>query len=71
MKEGNFSLSDVFEIIDFYLQNVKFNHFLIGGGSGSEMKEIQNIVAIAQHIRKQSSKPIYAKCQPPKKFYVL
>lgn len=71
LKEGNFSLSDVFEIIDFYLQNVKFNHFLIGGGSGSEMKEIQNIVAIAQHIRKQSSKPIYAMCLPPKNVSVL
>lgn len=35
------------------------------------MKEIQNIVAIAQHIRKQSSKPIYAMCLPPKNVSVL
>ncbi|MCI9314508.1 MAG: ATP-grasp domain-containing protein [Lachnospiraceae bacterium] len=71
LKEGNFLLSDVFEIIDFYLQNVKFNHFLIGGGSGSEMKETQNIIAIAQHIRKQSSKPIYAMCLPPQNVSIL
>lgn len=71
LKEGSFSLSDVFEIIDFYLQNVEFNHFLIGGGSGSMIKETQNIIAIAQHIRKQSSKPIYAMCLPPKDVSVL
>lgn len=71
LKEGNFSLSDIFEIIDFYLQNVKFNHFLIGGGSGAATKETQNIIAIAQHIRKQSTKPIYAMCLPPKDVSVL
>lgn len=71
LKQGNFSVSDIFEIIDFYLQNVKFNHFLIGGGSGSAIEEFQNIIAIAKHIRKQSTKPIYAMCLPPKDISVL
>lgn len=71
LKEGDFSVFDIFEIIDFYLQNVKFNHFLIGGGSGSEIKESQNIIDIAKHIRKQSAKPIYAMCLPPKDVSVL
>lgn len=71
LKEGNFSVSDIYEIIDFYLHNVEFNHFLIGGGSGSKMQESKNIIAIAKHIRKQSSKPIYAMCLPPKDVSIL
>ncbi len=71
LKEGDFSISDIFEIIDFYLQNVKFNHFLIGGGSGSAIQESENIIAIAKHIRKQSTKPIYAMCLPPKDISIL
>lgn len=71
LKEGTFSIFDIFEIIDFYLQNVKFNHFLIGGGSGSATQESQNIIAIAKHIRKQTTKSIYAMCLPPKDISVL
>lgn len=71
LKEGNFSISDIFEIIDFYLHNVSFNHFLIGGGSGFAKQESENIIAITKHIRKQSTKPIYAMCLPPEDVSIL
>lgn len=71
LKEGTFSISDTLEIINFYLQHVKFNHFLIGGGSGEEMQEAKNIITIAKHIRMQSTKSIYAMCLPPKDISIL
>lgn len=71
LKEGNFSLFDIFEIIDFYLQNVEFNHFLIGGGSGLATQESENIIAIAKYIRERSAKSIYAMCLPPKDISIL
>ncbi len=70
-KEGKFSIYDIFEIIDFYLENIKFNHFLIGGGSGFAMQESENIIAITKHIRKRSKKPIYVMCLPPKDVSIL
>lgn len=70
-KEGNYDLSDVFEIIDFYLKNVEFRHFLIGGGSGKAEIEQNNIMKIASYIRKNTDKPIYAMCLPPKNVNVL
>lgn len=71
MKSGDFSLDDVCEIIDFYLKNVPFRHFLIGGGSGTTKEEPQNILKIARHIRSRSNRPIYAMCLPPKDLNVL
>lgn len=71
MKSGKFSLDDVCEIIDFYLKNVPFRHFLIGGGSGTNKEEPQNILKIARHIRSRSNRPIYAMCLPPKDLNVL
>lgn len=71
IKDGNFSISDIFEIIDFYLQNEKFNHFLIGGGSGTAEQEAESITTIAKYIRKKTTKPIYAMCLPPKDISIL
>lgn len=70
-KSGNFSIEDVCEIIDFYLEHVDFRHFLIGGGSGDDINECNNILTLARHIRSKSDKPIYAMCLPPKNTSVL
>ncbi len=70
-KEGNYDLSDVFEIIDFYLNNMDFRHFLIGGGSGTAEIEQNNIIEIASYIRKNTVKPIYAMCLPPENIDTL
>ena len=70
-KEGDYNLNDVFEVIDFYLKNVEFRHFLIGGGSGIPKVEQHNIMNIAKHIKTKCSKPIYAMCLPPENVEVL
>ena len=70
-KKGVYFLDDVSEIIDFYLKHTDFRHFLIGGGSGSDMDESKNIITLAKHIRTRSDKTIYAMCLPPKDLSVL
>lgn len=70
-KVGAFSINDVCEAIDFYLDHADFRHFLIGGGSGSEPEERENILHIARHIRAHCDKPIYVMCLPPKDLSVL
>lgn len=70
-KIGAFSIDDVCEVIDFYLENADFKHFLIGGGSGTECQESINILKIARHIRSHSNKSIYVMCLPPTDYHVL
>lgn len=70
-KTGTFLLEDVCEVIDFYLEHTDFRHFLIGGGSGEDSSEPQNIIELARHIRSRSDKPIYSMCLPPKDLSVL
>lgn len=65
LKTGSFSIQDVCEVIDFYLEHVPFRHFLIGGGSGHADSERKNILALTHHIRSRTDKPIYAMCLPP------
>jgi len=70
-KTGCFSIEDVCEVIDFYLNHVPFRHFMIGGGSGREGEESVHILALARHIRSRCDKPIYAMCLPPKDLSIL
>ena len=70
-KEGSFLIDDVCEAIDFYLDHTDFRHFLIGGGSGKESNEHENILKLAKHIRSRSNKPIYAMCLPPENTTLL
>lgn len=70
-KEGDYNLDDVFEVIDYYIKNVEFRHFLIGGGSGVPEVEQHNIMEIAKHIKSKCSKPIYAMCLPPENIEIL
>lgn len=70
-KKGVYFLDDVCEVIDFYLKHTDFRHFLIGGGSGGDMDEPQNIIMLAKYIRSHSDKTIYAMCLPPKDLSVL
>lgn len=64
-------IDDVCEAIDFYLDHTDFRHFLIGGGSGNESDEHENILKLATHIRSRSNKPIYAMCLPPENTKIL
>lgn len=66
------NMNDIYEIIDFYLENADtFRHFLIGGGSESLEEEENHIANIAAYIRRKSKKPIYLMCLPPKKLSTL
>lgn len=71
IKEGVFSLDDVCEAIDYYLEHTDFRHFLVGGGSGSLSSEYESILRIVKHIRTRCDKPIYAMCLPPEDISVL
>lgn len=70
--EQSLCLTDIFEVIDFYLdQENTFRHFLIGGGSESLELEAEHIAQITNYIRNKSAKPIYLMCLPPKDLSVL
>lgn len=71
LKSGSFSIDDVYEVIDFYLEHIPFRHFLIGGGSGTDEDEPKHILALARYIKSKSDKPIYAMCLPPKDLSIL
>jgi len=58
-----FSLKDIYEIVDYYLEHaVGLRHFLIGGGSHDN--EENTISILARYIRSKSDKEIYAMCLP-------
>lgn len=69
---NEYNVRDIYEIIDFYLDNANgFRHFLIGGGSELPEQEENHIAEIADYIRKKCDKPIYLMCLPPEKASTL
>jgi hypothetical protein len=64
-------LSDLFEVIDTYLKEGDFNHFLIGGGSESPDCNFEKILQIISHIRAKSKKSIYLMSLPPSDINIL
>ncbi|MDR2578940.1 MAG: ATP-grasp domain-containing protein [Chitinispirillales bacterium] len=60
-----YQFSDIYRVIDGYLDNCNFRHFLIGGGSNHGITEIERIIKIAKYIKRKSHKPIYVMCLPP------
>ena len=71
-QEVTCGVEDIFEVIDFYLENANtFRHFLIGGGSEPLDNEAEHITEIVKHIREKSNKPIYLMCLPPRNKSVL
>jgi hypothetical protein len=58
-----FSMEDIYEVVDFYLEYAAgLRHFLIGGGSHDN--EVNTISMLARYIRNKSNKGIYAMCLP-------
>ncbi len=60
----NFSLDDIFEVIDAYLNNVSFEHFLIGGPVENIQKDLKKINTIASYISTNCNKSIYLMTLP-------
>jgi biotin synthase-related radical SAM superfamily protein len=63
---ATYHFEDICEVIDDYLKNSDFKHFLIGGGSCNGSIEIKRIIKIAKYIKQNCNKPIYVMCLPPK-----
>ena len=61
----NITLEDIYEVIDFYLDNTEFEHFLLGGQSDNASMEYPYIIETIKYIRKRSDKKIYVMCLPP------
>lgn len=66
-----FVLDDAHEVIDSYLNESDFRHFLIGGGSGEASQEQETILDIVSYIRGKCDKPIYLMCLPPRNLKAL
>lgn len=67
----SYGIEDIKEAIDYCLENVSFNHFLIGGGTYSENGGWDVIIEIARHIRSKSDKKIYLMSIPPQTAEIL
>ncbi len=59
-----FNLDDVYEVIDSYISNVDFRHFLIGGATSNSNSDYERILAIAKYISAKCNKPIYLMTLP-------
>ncbi len=58
-------IEDVYEVIDWHLNNSNFNHILIGGGSSIRDLEPSRVLSIISYIRKYTNKSIYLMSLPP------
>lgn len=67
----HYNINDIMEVIDYCLENVKFRHFLIGGGTYSLEGGWNIIIKISQYIRNKCSKDIYLMSIPPMDTTVL
>lgn len=65
MGSEDIKMEDVYEVIDFYLNNTEFVHFLVGGQSENSAKEYPHIIDTIKYIRKKCDKNIYVMCLPP------
>ncbi|MBQ8209219.1 MAG: ATP-grasp domain-containing protein [Clostridia bacterium] len=60
----NFTFQDVCEALDYYKNDSRVCHYLIGGGSESSSAQCTNILNIAEHLQKSTNKSIYLMSQP-------
>lgn len=64
-RNSSYGIEDIKEVIDYCLENISFNHFLIGGGTYSTQGGWDIITEVATYIRSQSDKKIYLMSIPP------
>ena len=67
----HYNINDIFEVIDYCLENVEFRHFLIGGGTYSLEGGWNIIIEISQYIRSKCEKDIYLMSIPPADITIL
>lgn len=66
-----FNLDDIYEVVDYYLAQNNFDHFLIGGGSARPNYGWDQIIQITSYIKNKSSKKIYLMSLPPENLDLL
>jgi len=66
-----FTLEDIYETIDHYINEISFRHFLIGGPSSVYHEEENKILSIAKYIRSKCDKPICVMSVPPQDISIL
>lgn len=59
-----YTLEDIYEVVDFYLQKGGFRHILIGGGSEPVSSESDTVLKLVKYIRSKTNMPIYLMCLP-------
>lgn len=59
-----YTLEDIYEVIDFYLEKGGFRHILIGGGSEPVSQESDTVLKLVKYIRAKTNMPIYLMCLP-------
>lgn len=59
-----FTLDEIYEVIDDYLSTVNFDHFLIGGPINDINKDFEKITNISKYISEKSDKNIYLMTVP-------
>lgn len=55
---------EITEALDLYWDDLRVNHFLIGGGSGAKEEEYHSVLRIAEYIHAHSDKHIYLMTTP-------
>lgn len=64
-------MEDIYEVIDWHLQNSDFDHILIGGGSSARDLEPSRVLDIIRYIRKYTKKRLYLMALPPREPAIL
>lgn len=70
-ENSSYGIDDIKEAIDYCLGNIRFRHFLIGGGTYSIQGGWDIIIEIATYIRSKSDKNIYLMSIPPQTTEIL
>ena len=58
------SFDEIRQTLDLYWDDLRVDHFLIGGGSGSKEEEYRHVLRIAKYIHQHSDKHIYLMTTP-------
>ena len=66
-----YSFHDIFEIIDDYIQNESFRHILLGGGSSNPDSNFEEIIRLAEYLKRKTEKPLYLMSLPPKDLDII
>jgi len=61
----SYLLDDIYEVVDYCIQNEQFRHILIGGGSADPSTDENRIIPVIKYIRSRTNKSIYLMSLPP------